>query len=249
VAAALLAFFLGGFGVHKFYLGQTAWGVVYLVFFWTFIPRIVSFVEFIVLLATSEEDFQRKYPGPGPGPLFVVAMASLAFLLTVAMLGAIAIPNFMRYQLRSKASGTVSELIALMNAEVKRANSGAGLLAFAPLPAAPPGTGKRTLDAEEQAVADQLGWAVPSTYAQFRVALAGEGVQRAAAFCVETDLDGDGQTAAVVGFLPIVDASGKVAVAPPAAPCSAAAVIAEVGTAFRAEWANKVVSVSPPDVF
>lgn len=33
VAAALLAFFLGGFGVHKFYLGQVGLGILYLIFF------------------------------------------------------------------------------------------------------------------------------------------------------------------------------------------------------------------------
>ncbi|MGM9508565.1 TM2 domain-containing protein [Larkinella sp. GY13] len=30
--AALLAFFLGGLGIHKFYLRQTGWGVAYLLF-------------------------------------------------------------------------------------------------------------------------------------------------------------------------------------------------------------------------
>ena len=33
IAAALLAFFLGGFGVHKFYLGQVGLGILYLIFF------------------------------------------------------------------------------------------------------------------------------------------------------------------------------------------------------------------------
>jgi TM2 domain-containing membrane protein YozV/ribosomal protein L40E len=61
VAAALLAFFLGGFGAHKFYLGQTGKGILYLVFFWTFIPSIIAFVEFILLLVMSDEEFNRKY--------------------------------------------------------------------------------------------------------------------------------------------------------------------------------------------
>lgn len=61
VAAALLALFLGGIGAHKFYLGRIGMGILYLLFCWTFIPAIVSFIEFIVLLAMSEETFDRKY--------------------------------------------------------------------------------------------------------------------------------------------------------------------------------------------
>jgi len=61
VAAALLAFFLGGFGIHKFYLGQVGLGVVYLLFFWTFIPAIIAFIEFILLLTMSDEAFNQKY--------------------------------------------------------------------------------------------------------------------------------------------------------------------------------------------
>lgn len=61
IAAALLAFFLGGFGVHKFYLGQIGLGILYLVFFWTFIPSIIAFIEFIILLTMSDESFNQKY--------------------------------------------------------------------------------------------------------------------------------------------------------------------------------------------
>lgn len=61
IVAAILAFFLGGFGIHKFYLGQIGWGIVYLLFCWTFIPSIVAFIEFIIYLCTSDEDFARKY--------------------------------------------------------------------------------------------------------------------------------------------------------------------------------------------
>ena len=61
IVAAGLAFFLGGFGIHKFYLGQIGWGIVYLIFCWTFIPAFVAFIEFIIYLCTSDEDFARKY--------------------------------------------------------------------------------------------------------------------------------------------------------------------------------------------
>jgi TM2 domain-containing membrane protein YozV len=61
--AGVFALLLGGFGAHKFYLGLTGLGVLYLVFFWTFIPAIVAFVEGILLLMMSDDRFAEKYPG------------------------------------------------------------------------------------------------------------------------------------------------------------------------------------------
>ncbi|MDA0676411.1 MAG: TM2 domain-containing protein [Chloroflexi bacterium] len=60
--AAILAFFLGGLGIHKFYLGKPVQGVFYLLFFWTFIPGIIAFIEFIIYLLTPEDVFRAKYP-------------------------------------------------------------------------------------------------------------------------------------------------------------------------------------------
>ncbi len=59
--AAALAWFLGAYGGHKFYLGQTSKGILYLAFFWTLIPLIISFVEAIILLTMSEQEFDMKY--------------------------------------------------------------------------------------------------------------------------------------------------------------------------------------------
>lgn len=61
VAAALLALFIGGLGIHKFYLGGWGWGILYIVFVWTFIPAIVSFIEAIILLFMSDAEFDRRY--------------------------------------------------------------------------------------------------------------------------------------------------------------------------------------------
>ena len=59
--AALLSIFLGGAGIHKFYLGQIGIGIVYLVLCWTFIPAIIGFLEGLILLSMSEESFNKKF--------------------------------------------------------------------------------------------------------------------------------------------------------------------------------------------
>jgi hypothetical protein len=61
LAAVLFAFFLGSFGFHKFYLGQTGMGVIYLLLCWTFIPGVLGVIEGILLLIMSDEDFVRKH--------------------------------------------------------------------------------------------------------------------------------------------------------------------------------------------
>ncbi len=61
IAAALFAFFLGGIGVHKFYTGRVVWGILYILFCWTFIPAIIALVEGIIYLTMSDEAFARKY--------------------------------------------------------------------------------------------------------------------------------------------------------------------------------------------
>lgn len=61
LAAALFAFFLGGFGIHKFYLKQVGMGVLYLLFCWTFIPAVLGIIDGIFLLIMSDDDFNAKY--------------------------------------------------------------------------------------------------------------------------------------------------------------------------------------------
>ncbi len=61
--AAILAFFFGGVGAHKFYLGQIGSGILYLVFCWTFIPSLIAFIEFIILAMMDRDEFNRRYNG------------------------------------------------------------------------------------------------------------------------------------------------------------------------------------------
>jgi TM2 domain-containing membrane protein YozV len=60
--AGVFALLLGGLGVHKFYLGHTAMGIVYLLLCWTCVPALIAFVEGILLLTMSEEKFAQRYP-------------------------------------------------------------------------------------------------------------------------------------------------------------------------------------------
>jgi len=70
IVAALLAFFLGGLGIHKFYLGCNTAGVIMLIVFLggfvllgfpSFIIAIIAFIEFIMYLIKSDDDFNRIY--------------------------------------------------------------------------------------------------------------------------------------------------------------------------------------------
>jgi TM2 domain-containing membrane protein YozV/cold shock CspA family protein len=68
--AALLAFFLGAFGVHKFYLGKNNAGLIMLGVFLvgiiflgvpSLIIGIIAFIEAIIYLIKSDEEFYEDY--------------------------------------------------------------------------------------------------------------------------------------------------------------------------------------------
>ena len=59
--AGVLGILLGTFGAHKFYLGETGKGLLYLLFCWTYIPAIVGLVEGIQYLSMDQDEFQHQY--------------------------------------------------------------------------------------------------------------------------------------------------------------------------------------------
>jgi len=70
IVAGLLALFLGGLGVHKFYLGCTKEGIIMLLiwlfgFFLFGIPSlvivIIAFIEALIYFFKSDEDFYNTY--------------------------------------------------------------------------------------------------------------------------------------------------------------------------------------------
>jgi Predicted membrane protein len=61
MVAGILGIFLGGLGIHKFYLGKIAAGVLYCLFCWTFIPALIGFIEGVIYLCMSDDEFNRKF--------------------------------------------------------------------------------------------------------------------------------------------------------------------------------------------
>lgn len=61
--AAILAFSgtLTVSGLHKFYLGQPLWGILYVLLSWTPIPKVASAIEGVWYLAQDEEAFDRNF--------------------------------------------------------------------------------------------------------------------------------------------------------------------------------------------
>ena len=57
--ALFLAIFLGWAGIHRFYLGQIGWGLVYLILFYLFAPLsvIISWIDAIRYLIMSDDEF------------------------------------------------------------------------------------------------------------------------------------------------------------------------------------------------
>ncbi|WP_027385520.1 TM2 domain-containing protein [Chryseobacterium gregarium] len=63
VVAGILGLLLGTFGIHKFYLGYTKAGIIQLVLGLVScgIVGIVGFIEGIIYLTKSDEEFDRTY--------------------------------------------------------------------------------------------------------------------------------------------------------------------------------------------
>jgi TM2 domain-containing membrane protein YozV len=69
LVAALLALFVGHWGIHKFYLGKTNAGIIMLLcgtIGWLLvlpglINLLIAFVEFVIYLVKTDQDFYRDY--------------------------------------------------------------------------------------------------------------------------------------------------------------------------------------------
>ncbi len=118
VTAALLAFFLGGLGIHRFYLGQW-WGIFYFLLWPTGIPSLISLIEFFVFIFTSQETWDRKYgdkQGSSAAILIVVAVVLLfVSIAVIGILAAVAIPAYQDYTIRAKAATVFMDTVDVKN--------------------------------------------------------------------------------------------------------------------------------------
>jgi TM2 domain-containing membrane protein YozV len=110
--AALLALFLGGFGIHKFYLGRGGQGILFVLFCWTFVPVIIGFFEFFVLLFMSEHNFNLKYNGMATGQQQVAQQVTVNIPSNAAG-GGVAVELEKLQDLRTSGALTEEEFAAL----------------------------------------------------------------------------------------------------------------------------------------
>ena len=59
-STAWLSFLLGGLGIHFFYLEAWGWGILSIVFCWTYIPVLISLILSIRWFCMSDKEFQHK---------------------------------------------------------------------------------------------------------------------------------------------------------------------------------------------
>ena len=193
---------------------------------------------------------RRRRAGVGA----VVAVVAAVFVVGTATIGifaAIAIPNFMRYQLRAKEAEAPMLLRSLASSEEAYLEREGTYLELEVPAEGEPGTSKLAWGDEDVAAAAALGWAVsPPTYFTYRVVVARSDDGRAAySACAESDLDGDGEVAGWVIFQPLVDDQGNVEVEPPDPPCASDPVAKRPPVYQPGDPLGVPFKLSPRDVY
>jgi TM2 domain-containing membrane protein YozV len=111
--ATVLAAFVGGIGIHRFYLRSPITGIFYILFCWTGIPGLIALIETLVYAFMSQQSWARKYNnGVISEPVHIaIRILILIFpvIFVVGVLAAIAIPAYQSYRIKADAAkSTVS---------------------------------------------------------------------------------------------------------------------------------------------
>lgn len=201
--------------------------------FWSTVLELTSSHPFLckrvaALSALTDPKAATEVPRSKMGVLLAPALGSIAggagaapMLVVVAIIGilaAIAIPNFVRFQLRAKDVTGKASLTALHQAEValfKRSGQYKALQ----LPDQVPGTHELIWSMDDLGAVRELGWETKGGgYHTFGVAVGEtEDGKQAFATCAEADLDGDGVYSAWVTWEPVPDEAGDLVAPNP--PC------------------------------
>jgi type IV pilus assembly protein PilA len=149
----------------------------------------------------------------------------IELMIVVAIIGilaAIAIPNFLRYQLRSKASERKMNVEAIFKSEESARQREGGL--YRNLVTTPAtgtvGSTKIIWTTSDYAIASQLDWVVQGgTYGKYNALIDTGNLGTAHAICGWSDIDGDTVFAADALWQPQIRGDGTQGAAPPNAPC------------------------------
>ena len=101
-----------GAGIHKFYVGQPLWGILYLLLSMTPIPRVASAIEGIWYLAQDSDDFDLKF---NDGNVSIVKTVASSIVKTVASADVVdsdqvgAVADAVRHLDQLRADGLLSE--------------------------------------------------------------------------------------------------------------------------------------------
>jgi TM2 domain-containing membrane protein YozV len=103
----LLTLFFGSWGVHRFYLGNYVRGILYFLFFWTLIPTLISWIEYLFFIFVKREKIEENYESHDSA---VAIMIGIPVFIVSILLGIAAVPIYSDYMNQFKVEETVNLL-------------------------------------------------------------------------------------------------------------------------------------------